>query len=173
MAGPKNNESARLDALLSPALADSGYAIVQARIIGGQNRPTLQIMIEHQNGSAVTLDECAEVSRRCAALLDVENFMEGAYVLEVSSPGVDRPLVRLEDFGKFAGQNAKIEMQSKINGQRRFSGKLIAVEGEEVLLQQEEGETLRLPYADIASAKLAVSAGLLAPKYKPTQKHPS
>lgn len=166
-------ESQRLAELLEPALAPMGYALVQVRVVGGQNRPTLQIMIEHADGRGVNLDECADVSRACAALIDVENIMDGAYVLEVSSPGVDRPLVRLSDFVKYAGQNAKIEMREKINGQRRFIGKLGAVQDDAVILEQTEGGTVRLPFADINSAKLAVSETLLAPKYKPTPKnHP-
>ncbi len=94
----------RIQQILEPSLLAGGIAIVQIRMMGGQNRPTVQIMVEHTDGGRVTLDECAKVSRSCSAILDVEDALSSAYVLEISSPGIDRPLIKPEDFAKYAGQ---------------------------------------------------------------------
>ena len=161
----KEFTSHQIEHLLSPLLAANGYAIVQMRFIGGQNRPTLQIMVEHADGSRVTLDECAEISRNCSALMDVEDVMAGAYVLEVSSPGVDRPLVRPADFQKYTGQNAKIEIEKPIDGRKRFHGRILSADESAVRLDQ-DGVPMDLPMGDILSAKLSVSDAILSPKPK-------
>jgi ribosome maturation factor RimP len=154
---------------ITPSLQAAGCALVQLRRIGGQNRPTIQIMIEHSDGSQVNLDECAKISRQCAAVLDVENVIEGAYVLELSSPGIDRPLTRIEDFQKYAGQSAKIETFQGVGGRKRFNGILGAADADGVQLQQ-DGIWVTIPFADIHQARLDVAAALLAPKPKPGKK---
>jgi len=107
------------------------------------------------------VDDCAAVSREISAVLDVENPIEGAFTLEVSSPGIDRPLVRLDDFGRFAGFEAKVEMVRSIGGRRRFKGRLLGTEGQMVRIEV-DGDTMDLAYPDIHRAKLILTDELLA-----------
>ena len=158
-----------ITAALTPTMSAGGFVLVLARLIGGQNRPTLQLMVERADGGRVNLDECAQISRQCSAVLDVENAIDGAFVLEVSSPGIDRPLTRIEDFSKFGGEQAKIETHVLIEGRKRFNGLLGAVDADGVQLQQ-DGNWVHLPFAQMVSAKLDRAAALLAPKPKPGKK---
>ncbi|TAH35322.1 MAG: ribosome maturation factor RimP [Alphaproteobacteria bacterium] len=155
----------RIQQILEPSLSAEGISIVQVRLMGGQNRPTVQIMVEHSDGGRVTLDECAKVSRSCGAILDVEDALSGAYVLEISSPGIDRPLVKPEDYAKFLGQMAKIETRHLIEGRKRFHGKLERADGESVTINQ-DNNSVAIPLMDIVSAKLAMSDTALAKQPK-------
>lgn len=154
---------------VKPSLVAGGMALVQARLTGGQNRPTVQLLIERDDGGRVNLDECAQLSRQIGAVLDVADVLSGAYVLEVSSPGIDRPLTKPEDFGKFQGEQAKIETTTLIEGRKRFNGLLGAVDVDGVMLQQ-DGNWVHIPFAQMHSAKLDRAAALLAPKPKPGKK---
>jgi ribosome maturation factor RimP len=107
------------------------------------------------------VDDCAALSRAVSAVLDVEDPIAGAYTLEVSSPGIDRPLVRLADFDRFAGFEAKVEMDLAVDGRRRYQGRLLGAEGDAVRMRMEDTEVL-LPYADIRRAKLVLTEDLLA-----------
>ncbi len=154
--------------LINPLLHSQGYALVLGRFIGGQNRPTLQLLVEHADGALVTLDECAAISRSCSMMLEVENAIEGAYVLEVSSPGIDRPLVKPLDFAKFTGETAKVEMRDLVILQnaaprKRFKGTILAADEEGVTLDQ-DGEKVTLPFDSIREANLSRAEKLLAPK---------
>jgi ribosome maturation factor RimP len=151
---------ARIEALIGPTVEAMGYEVVRVQLIGKQ-RPTLQVMIERNDRRRLTVDDCAEVSRALSAVLDVEDPIGAAYTLEVSSPGVDRPLTRLADFSRFAGHLAKVEIGRPVDGRRRFSGRLAGVEGETVRLEV-EGATVALPFADIQRAKLVLTDELLA-----------
>jgi ribosome maturation factor RimP len=117
-------------------------------------------MVERLDQSPMTVDDCARISRALSAVLDVEDPIQGAYTLEVSSPGIDRPLVRLSDFARFAGHAARIELNRLIDGRRRYQGRLIGTDGEAVRLDADGGE-IRLAFADIAQAKLVFSDALL------------
>src|SRR5579872_6807416 len=140
-----------------------GYSIVRVAFTGGGRRPTLQIMAERADEAAMTVDDCADISRTVSALLDVADPVNGAYLLEVSSPGIDRPLVRREDFERFAGFEAKIELSRPVDGRKRFRGKLLGVEGEALRLALEAGAgAVALPLADVARAKLVLTDELLA-----------
>jgi len=121
----------------------------------------LQIMVERQDRSGMTVDHCAEASRTLSALLDVEDPVPQAYSLEVSSPGIDRPLTRSADFERFAGFEARVELEDDMAGQRRFRGRLEGLEGGTLRLQTEQGET-ELPLAAVKSAKLLMTDALLA-----------
>lgn len=145
--------------LVAPALEGLGYDLVRVRFGGGA--PVLQIMVERRDRSGMTVDHCAEASRTLSALLDVEDPIPQAYSLEVSSPGVDRPLTRPGDFERFAGFEARIELEEGVAGQRRFRGRLEGLEGEVLRLQTEQGETA-LPLAAVKSAKLLMTDALLA-----------
>ena len=156
----ENDLADRLGTLLEPVVEAMGYAIVRIMVLG-QKRPRLQIMVERRDERAMTVDDCAEVSRAISAVLDVEDPIAGAHVLEVSSPGIDRPLVRLADFERFAGFDAKIETERPIAERRRFTGRLLGTAGDRVRLRTDAGD-VELPYAEIARAKLLLTDELIA-----------
>ncbi len=145
--------------LVTPALEGLGYDLVRVRF--GGSTPVLQVMVERQDGIDMTVDHCAEASRTLSALLDVEDPIPQAYSLEVSSPGIDRPLTRRSDFERFAGFEARIELEDGISGQRRFRGRLEGLNGEALRLQTEQGET-QIPLAAVKTAKLVMTDALLA-----------
>lgn len=153
--------------LIAPTLEAMGFQLVRVKLIGAQ-RPVLQIMFERDTGGAphdggITVEDCAEVSRAVSAVLDVEDPIASAYRLEVSSPGLDRPLTRAADFERFKGYAAKVELGRPLDGRKRFRGRLRGVAGDAVLLQDEEtGGEQRLPVAEIANAKLVVTDDLIA-----------
>lgn len=153
--------------LIAPTLDAMGFQLVRVKLIGAQS-PVLQIMFERDTGGAphdggITVEDCAEVSRAVSAVLDVEDPIAGAYRLEVSSPGLDRPLIRAADFERFKGYAAKVELGRPLDGRKRFRGRLRGLAGDAVLLQDEEtGGEQRLPVAEIANAKLVVTDDLIA-----------
>jgi len=155
----------RVAKLVEPVLESMGFRLVRVRL-SGQGGQTLQIMAERPDGS-FTIEDCEAVSRAVSPLLDVEDPVAGRYHLEVSSPGIDRPLVRQEDFERWAGHEAKIEMSVPQAGRKRFRGDIEGyVEGEVRLhIDNPEGGTERLligvPFADIAEAKLVMTDRLL------------
>jgi ribosome maturation factor RimP len=149
--------------LIEPTLRDMGFELVQVRM-AGHARPTLQVMAEPlDRARRMTVDDCAELSHAISAVLDVADPIPGTYSLEVSSPGVDRPLVRREDFARFAGFEAKLECLEPIDGRRRFRGVVRGFEGGDdiVLVEQEAGRLVRIPYASVKKAKLTLSEALL------------
>lgn len=156
----------RIERLIEPALVAMGYELVRVAMQGGESRPTLQIMAERKDGVAMSVDDCADISRTISALLDVEDPIASAYTLEVSSPGIDRPLVKRADFERFAGFEARIETVQPVAGRKRFRGRLMGVAGEEVRLREPdkaagaEDETL-VPLAAIARAKLVLTDELI------------
>lgn len=153
--------------LIAPALEAMGYDIVRVKIVG-HRRPTLQIMAERCDGTAFTIDSCGEISRVVSALLDVEDPISGSYELEVSSPGIDRPLVRRADFERFAGHVAKIESRRAIDGRKRFRGRLLGVVGDDVYIAV-NGDKARIPLEDVAGAKLVLTDELIAAAKKTGQ----
>ena len=150
----------RIEKMIEPVLTEMGFAVVRVHVSGGA-RPTLQIMAERRDESGMTVDDCAAISHTVSAILDVEDPISGAYTLEVSSPGVDRPLVRRGDFERFTGFEAKIEMRSAIDGRRRFRGRLAGLEGKAVRLTTKDGD-ISLPLEGILQAKLVLTDDLLA-----------
>jgi len=158
-------EAARIRALISPTAEDMGFEIVRVRLLGGENGRILQIMAERPNGT-MNIEGCAELSRALSALLDVEDPIDASYDLEVSSPGIDRPLTRPKDFENYAGFDAKLELQSPIDGRRRFKGKLEGVDGGEVLMRvqlegKSEPEVIGLAWHLLAEAKLILTDELI------------
>ncbi len=154
----------RIERLITPTVEALGFTVVRVQISGRQ-RPRLQVMAECRDGKAMMVDDCADISRAIAAVLEVENPIAGAFTLEVSSPGIDRPLVRLGDFERFAGFEARVETNRPVGGRRRFRGRLVGVAGQVVRIQV-EGATVDLPYADIGRAKLLLTDELLAASEK-------
>ena len=146
--------------LITPSLEANGFELVRVMLTGG-DQPTLQIMADRADETPITVDDCADISRVVSAILDVEDPIKGAYTLEVSSPGIDRPLVRRKDFERFAGFEAKVETGAPIDGRRRFRGRLLGVDGDDVRLALEEGEAA-IPLSAIDRAKLVMTDELLA-----------
>jgi ribosome maturation factor RimP len=156
--------AARIAALAEPVVDELGYRLVRVRV-SGQGASTLQIMVDRPD-RAITVDDCALVSRRLSPLLDANDPMPGSFLLEVSSPGIDRPLVRPSDFLDWAGFEAKIEMKELVDARRRFRGIIEGFEDGEARLQVElkdfdEPQTIGLPVDLIADAKLVLTDELL------------
>ena len=154
-------QAARVEALMAPAVEAMGYEVVRVMIAGGQS-VTLQVMAERHDGKAMTVDDCADISRAVSALLEVEDPIDGPYRLEVSSPGIDRPLVKARDFERFAGHRARIESGEPIDGRRRFVGTLKGMREEAVVVVLEDGAEAAVPLSAIVRAKLVLTDALLA-----------
>ncbi len=140
--------------MLQPVIESMGYEFVGAQFGQAENGLTLRIFIDKQDG--IVLDDCAAVSRQVSAALDVEDTIESAYLLEVSSPGIDRPLFTAEQFGQQVGQAIKVKMNVMVLGRRNFTGELLAVE-DQLLVIDVDGQDYELPVADIESARLEVN----------------
>lgn len=154
----------KIASIIEPSLNGMGYNLVQVRLLEGGKR-TLQIMAERIDNKAMTVDDCADISHNVSALLDVEDPIKGAYTLEVSSPGIDRPLVKLSDFTQFKGYDARLETKLPIDDRRKFKGKLEGVEEKNILIGVEEGKTVTIPFEMIRSAKLLLTDELLKKAY--------
>ena len=148
----------RLAEIVTPVIEDMGYELVRIRLMSGKST-TLQIMADKPEGG-IEVDDCAKISQAVGATLDVEDPILDEYALEVSSPGIDRPLTRLKDFANFEGYEAKIETDEMIDGRRRFKGELAGVEGNEVLINIEEG-TVGLQFEWLSDAKLVLTDELI------------
>lgn len=149
----------RIERLIAPTVESMGFSVVRVQLSGG-DRLRLQVMAERRDGQTMVVDDCADLSRAISAVLDVEDPIAQAYILEVSSPGIDRPLVRLGDFERFAGHEARIETAQPVGGRRRFRGRLLGVEGD-VVRMSVEGEDIELPFPGISRAKLVLTDELL------------
>lgn len=146
--------------LIEPSLETMRYRLVRVVITSGR-RATLQVMAERHDGQPMTVDDCAQISHSVSTLLDVADPIAGAYMLEISSPGIDRPLIRTEDYDRFSGFEAKIELARPIGGRKRFRGRLLGTSGGRVRLTTETGEA-ELPLEAVARAKLVLTDDLLA-----------
>ena len=161
----KTSLDRRLAEIIAPVIEDMGFELVRIRLMSGKTQ-TLQIMAERPGGGS-EVDECAEISNAVSATLDVEDPILDAYTLEVSSPGIDRPLTRLKDFETYEGYEAKLETTELIDNRRRFRGELAGVEGDEVLInvdgssENTETITLGLKFDWLADAKLVMTDDLI------------
>ena len=158
----------RLAAILKPMIEGMGFELVRLRLTGAK-KPVLQIMAERPDGT-MEVDDCADLSHAVSALLDVEDPIAGEYTLEVSSPGIDRPLTRLADFDRWEGYEAKLETAEPIEGRRRFKGLLAGTEGSEVLIEVDEG-TIGLEFDWLADAKLVLTDELMQASLKGRGQH--
>ena len=152
----------RITEIITPTVEDLGYEIVRVRLMTGKES-ILQIMAQKPDGS-IEVDDCATISTAVSALLDVEDPILDAYTLEVSSPGIDRPLTRLKDFDQWEGFEAKIETEELIDGRRRFKGELRGTEGDEVLIEiEDQGAplTIGLKFDWLTDAKLVLTDELI------------
>jgi ribosome maturation factor RimP len=155
--------AARIAAIAEPVLMGLGYRLVRVRV-SGRDGMTVQVMAERPDGS-FTIEDCETASRTLSPSLDVEDPIPGGYRLELSSPGIDRPLVRVSDFTRAVGHEAKIEMEIPVEGRKRFRGEIVGTEESDakVRIDAEGGPVVvRLPIGDIAEAKLVLTDALIA-----------
>ncbi|HEX9159040.1 MAG TPA: ribosome maturation factor RimP [Rhizomicrobium sp.] len=158
----------QLEPLIEPAVEAAGFRLVRLRLVGG-TRKTLQIMAERADGT-MNVEDCAALSRALSAFLEREDPIEGEYVLEISSPGIDRPLTRLTDFARWSGHEAKIELKaSGADGRKRFKGRLLGLDGTDIVLEV-EGARFAFAHPNIAEAKLVLTGKLIEEDLK-SRKH--
>ena len=148
----------RIAEIITPVVEDMGFEVVRIRLMTGKES-ILQVMAQSPDGT-IEVDDCGKISTAISAVMDVEDPILDAYNLEVSSPGIDRPLTRLKDFAQWDGFEAKIETDELIDGRRRFKGQLAGVEGDEVLITISEG-TIGLKFEWLSDAKLVLTDELI------------
>ena len=152
----------RIADIVAPRLEAMGYELVRVQVIG-KDAPVVQIMADRADNAPFTLDDCTEISRLLSAVLDVEDPISTAWTLEISSAGIDRPLTRLKDWLRYAGYEAKVELNFPgPGGRKRFTGTIISADAEAARLKIETGETVSLNLADIRKAKLILTDALIA-----------
>lgn len=160
---PEGSVEHKAVAVLRPAFVDMGFDLVRIRMMGGEQRPVLQIMADRADGSNITVDECAKLSRTASALLDVEDIISTAYELEVGSPGIDRPLSRERDFAEYIGEEVKIGLLTMQDGRRKYRGSLQSVDATGVLLKLDgEDATVAIAFSAIQDARLVLTDALIA-----------
>jgi ribosome maturation factor RimP len=153
--------SERIVELINPAVDTLGYELVRVRLMGGSRHATLQIMAERRDRRAMVVDDCARLSRAISVILDEADPIRDEYTLEVSSPGIDRPLIKRADYERFLGHEAKIETGAPIDGRKRFEGTMIALEGD-TLSVDIDGSAVSLPLDRITQARLVLTDRLIA-----------
>jgi ribosome maturation factor RimP len=158
----------RIGGLLGPAAEGLGYELVRVMLAGGGRDGRLQVMAERRDGGPMTIDDCERLSRTISAILDVEDPIAGAYTLEVSSPGIDRPLVRRKDWERWTGHVARVELHEPLDGRKRFKGVLLGLDGDDVRLRLEDGTEVRLPLPRVWRGKLVLTDALIAESNKMT-----
>ena len=154
------DQAALVGKLVEPALNAQGYDLVRVKLGGGDDL-RLQIMAERADRAEMTVEDCAAISRNISSLLDAEDPIPEAYTLEVSSPGIDRPLVRMEDYDRFSGFDARVESRVPVVDRKKFSGILRGTDGGDILIDV-DGEIYEVPFADIHRAKLILTDELIA-----------
>lgn len=152
---------AALTALIEPEVKAMGLALVRVKLFGGKDDLTLQIMAERPDTRQLTIDDCAALSRRLSDRLDEADPIEEAYRLEVSSPGIDRPLTRLLDFADWAGHEARVNLVEPVEGRKQFKARLAGIEGDEVRLDDPKVGLVHVKFEKIHSAKLVLTDALI------------
>ena len=148
----------RIEDTVAPTIVGMGYELVRVHMSRGG---TLQIMVEPADGRPMGVEDCAVVSRALSAVLDVEDPISSAYTLEVSSPGIDRPLTRAKDYSRWAGHMARLETAEPVDGRRRFNGTLLGLEGDVVRIRLEDGQETGVPLSAVTRAKLEMTDALI------------
>ena len=151
---------ARIQAAIGPAIEHMGYELVRVLILG-RERPTVQIMADRADGSLISVEDCERISHAVSAVLDVDDPLPGAWTLEVSSAGIDRPLTRVKDWNRFAGHQARVELVAPIDGRRRFTGVVLGADEDAAQMRLESGEDVSLLLRDIRRAKLVLTDALI------------
>jgi len=150
----KHSIDERIREIAARVAQDNGLELVHVQAKGSKSNLTIRVFIDKQGG--VTHEDCVKVSRQIEAILDAEDFIPSAYLLEVSSPGLERELYSLQDFEKFAGKMAKVRTHTMIDGQKNFRGRIAGIEGEEIAFEDKTRGTLRFPYSAVAKANLEI-----------------
>jgi len=150
--------ASHLEPVFEPVIEKAGFRLVRLRIMGGAAK-TLQVMAERPDGS-MDVEGCAILSHALLDFIEAEDPIEGDYEIEVSSPGIDRPLTRLMDFSRWSGHEAKIELNAAIDGRRRFRGLLLGLDGQDVMIRVDNSD-IRFPFRAIANAKLVLTDKLI------------
>lgn len=145
---------------ISPSLESMGYEVVRVAVLGKET-PTIQIMADRADGSLITIEDCEQISHAVGAILDVEDPLPNAWTLEVSSAGIDRPLVRVKDWNRFTGHEAKIELAMPVNGRKRFAGIVLGADSDVARLRLENGEEMAFPFSEIRKARLVLTDALI------------
>jgi ribosome maturation factor RimP len=158
---------ARIVAAIAPSLSGMGYELVRVAVLG-RERPTVQIMADRADGAPISVGDCEAISQGIGAVLDVANIITGAWTLEASSPGIDRPLTRVKDWNRFAGHLARAEMAIPVEGRRRISGVVLGADETHARMRLDDGIELALPHEDIRRAKLVLTDALIAATARPT-----
>ncbi len=160
----------RLAAIVAPVIAGMGYELVRVAVLG-RERPTVQIMADRADGALIGVDDCEAISHAAGAAIDVADPLPGAWTLEVSSAGIDRPLTRVKDWVRFAGHQARAEMAVPLDGRRRFVGIVLGADEQAARMRLEDGSEVALPLADIRRAKLLLTDALIAATAQPPTPH--
>jgi ribosome maturation factor RimP len=158
--GPLTLE-AKLTAIVSPRLETMGFELVRVAVLG-RERPTVQVMADRADGSLITVEDCEQISRYLSTVFDVEDPIPGAWNLEISSAGIDRPLTRPKDWNRFAGHLARVDVTFPIDGRKRFSGIVLGADDKCGKLRLDDGSEADLPLRDIRRAKLVLTDALIA-----------
>lgn len=153
--------TAKITALIEPSLASMGYAIVLVKLNDSNHRKTLMVMAERADGKLMGFDDCTDISNTVGALLEVEDPITGAYNLEVCSPGIDRPLTKKDDYVRYKGYEAKLEVQLPIDGRKRFRGTINGADDHDISLNV-EGQNVSIPLGNVRTAKLVMNDALAA-----------
>ncbi|AEG48946.1 Ribosome maturation factor rimP [Sphingobium chlorophenolicum L-1] len=153
---------AELTALIEPEVKALGFDLVRIKLFGSGDEYTLQIMAERPETKQLVIEDCATISRRLSDVLDEADPIEEAYRLEVSSPGIDRPLTRLTDFLEWTGHEAKIAATETVSGRKSFRGVLNGIEGEDILFTDAKAGDVAIPFALVGDAKLILTDALIA-----------
>jgi ribosome maturation factor RimP len=152
---------ARLAEIIMPRIAAMGFELVRVRVLG-RERPTVQIMADRADGSQITIEDCEAISHQIGAVLDVEDIVPGAWTLEVSSAGIDRPLTRPKDWNRFSGHVAKVEMAiPTLDGRKRFTGLVLGATNGLGTLRMEDGSEIVITLSDVKSARLILTDALI------------
>jgi len=160
----------RILAIAVPVAEDMGYGIVRIRVQGG-NRSVVQIMAERLSDGLMNVSDCAQLSRALSSTFEVEDPIDGAYVLEVSSPGLDRPLTDLKHFEQYSGELARLELDRFVEGRKRFRGILAGIDGDNVAIDlDKEDDTALIPFAWISEAKLLITDAMMEKGKKKSSK---
>src|SRR5216684_1921472 len=144
----------RVREIAEQAASDQGVELVHAEVAGPEGHPIVRLFIDKPGG--VTHDDCSKVSHQLSTVLDVEDFIHSAYVLEVSSPGLERGLYKRADYERFAGSQAKIRMRNPVNGQRNFRGRIVGIDNDQVIFDDQTSGRVRVPFDGIVKANLEI-----------------
>jgi ribosome maturation factor RimP len=158
----------RLAAIIAPTLEAMGYELVRVAVLG-RDRPTVQVMADNADGSQITVADCETISHAVGAVLDVEDPIPGAWSLEVSSAGIDRPLTRAKDWNRFAGHLARAETAAPIDGRKRFSGVVLGADETAARMRLDNGSEVMLPLSELRRAKLVLTDALIEATATPTR----